>query len=151
VSDLPPPWPNLGLTEAPNALPPSTPPAEPDASLRLPPAVTLYERAVTLCGLSKSWALPGLRVGWVASRDVALIARVAALKDYTTICTAGPSEVGPAAGLAVHGRMLFSTACSCLHVHPLGTRRAWDHTKQETRSAATAARAPTHPTRRCSA
>ncbi|KAI8475795.1 MAG: aminotransferase, classes I and II [Monoraphidium minutum] len=66
---------------------------EPDASLRLPPAVTLYDKAITLCGLSKSWALPGLRIGWLACRDAALIARVAALKDYTTICSAGPSEV----------------------------------------------------------
>lgn len=67
--------------------------SEPKETLRLPPAVGLYERAVSLCGVSKSWALPGLRVGWVACRDSALLGRAAALKDYTTICTAGPSEV----------------------------------------------------------
>jgi aspartate/methionine/tyrosine aminotransferase len=27
-----------------------------------------------------------LRIGWVATRDAALLGRVAALKDYTTMC-----------------------------------------------------------------
>ncbi|KIZ07359.1 aminotransferase, classes I and II [Monoraphidium neglectum] len=67
--------------------------SEPDESVRLPPAVTLYDKAITLCGLSKSWCLPGLRIGWVASQDAALLERVAALKDYTTICSSAPSEV----------------------------------------------------------
>ncbi len=43
--------------------------------------------------LSKSFALAGLRIGWLASRDRGLLARCAALKDYTTICAAAPSEV----------------------------------------------------------
>ena len=37
--------------------------------------------------------LPGLRLGWLASRDAARMARVAQPKDYTTICPAVPSEV----------------------------------------------------------
>jgi aspartate/methionine/tyrosine aminotransferase len=34
-----------------------------------------------------------VRVGWIATRDSALRSRIAALKDYTTICNAGPSEI----------------------------------------------------------
>ena len=59
---------------------------------RLPAAVDAYERGVSLGGLSKAYALPGLRIGWLASRDAALMARVAELKDYTTICPPAPSE-----------------------------------------------------------
>ena len=43
--------------------------------------------------MSKSFAMAGLRIGWLATRDRELLARCAALKDYTTICSAAPSEV----------------------------------------------------------
>jgi aspartate/methionine/tyrosine aminotransferase len=36
--------------------------------------------------------LPGLRIGWVASRDRALLERFERAKHYTTICNSGPSE-----------------------------------------------------------
>ena len=59
----------------------------------LPAACERYERAVTLAGLSKAYGLPGLRIGWLASRDRDLITRAAQLKDYTTICASAPSEI----------------------------------------------------------
>ena len=40
-----------------------------DPAKRLPPACDLYERGISLSGLSKSFALPGLRVGWLATQD----------------------------------------------------------------------------------
>jgi aspartate/methionine/tyrosine aminotransferase len=52
----------------------------------------LYEKGVTLCGLSKSFGLPGLRLGWLATRDRAVLEGCMALKDYTTICASAPSE-----------------------------------------------------------
>ena len=58
---------------------------------RLPAACVAYDRGVTLGGVSKSLGLPGLRIGWLASRDAALMRRVAELKDYTTIVPAAPS------------------------------------------------------------
>jgi aspartate/methionine/tyrosine aminotransferase len=64
-----------------------------EPALRLPAACDLYERAVSLSGLSKSFALPGLRLGWLASRDAELLAACAAFKDYTTICASAPSEI----------------------------------------------------------
>jgi aspartate/methionine/tyrosine aminotransferase len=66
---------------------------EHDPADRLPSAVEIAERSIALGGLSKSLGAPGLRVGWLAARDRRLLARVAELKDYTTICGAGPSEV----------------------------------------------------------
>jgi aspartate/methionine/tyrosine aminotransferase len=47
---------------------------------------------VALCGVSKSWGCPGLRTGWLASRSHNFIDRVSELRDYTTICSAGPCE-----------------------------------------------------------
>lgn len=60
---------------------------------RLPAAATLSSSAVSLGVMSKSFALAGLRIGWLASRNDALLDRVARLKDYTTICSSAPSEV----------------------------------------------------------
>jgi aspartate/methionine/tyrosine aminotransferase len=42
--------------------------------------------------LSKSYGLAGLRIGWVATHNKAIQARMAEMKDYTTICSSGPSE-----------------------------------------------------------
>lgn len=40
-----------------------------DPSDRLPAAADVYERAVSLGGLSKNAGMPGLRIGWAACRD----------------------------------------------------------------------------------
>lgn len=59
----------------------------------LPSACGLYERATSLFGLSKTFGLPGLRIGWLVSQDRQLLERVSRLKDYTTICSSAPSEI----------------------------------------------------------
>ncbi|MEW5737628.1 MAG: aminotransferase class I/II-fold pyridoxal phosphate-dependent enzyme [Myxococcota bacterium] len=59
---------------------------------RHPPVATLYERGVSLGATAKVYGLAGLRIGWVACRDHALLERLATFKDYLTICSAGPSE-----------------------------------------------------------
>jgi aspartate/methionine/tyrosine aminotransferase len=64
-----------------------------DPAACLPSGCDLYERAITLAGLSKTYGLPGLRVGWLALRDVSLRDRILGWKDYTTICASAPSEV----------------------------------------------------------
>lgn len=64
-----------------------------DPSGRLPPACAQYERAISLAGLSKAFGLPGLRTGWLACADAALLGKFQAFKDYTTICSSAPSEV----------------------------------------------------------
>ena len=66
---------------------------EPDPTMRLPSGCDLYERAITLGGLSKTYGLPGLRTGWLALQDEALRDAIMRWKDYTTICASAPSEV----------------------------------------------------------
>ena len=63
-----------------------------DPAARLPSGCDLYERAITLAGLSKTYGLPGLRVGWLALQDAPLRERISGWKDYTTICASAPSE-----------------------------------------------------------
>ena len=75
---------------------------EADPADTLPAACELYERAISLFGLSKSFGLPGLRIGWTATRDGRLQAEMARLKDYTTICSSAPSEL--LAIIALHNR-----------------------------------------------
>jgi aspartate/methionine/tyrosine aminotransferase len=64
----------------------------PPAAL-LPGAAELSAGALSLGVMSKTLALPGLRIGWLACRDRELLARIAAIKDYTTICSSAPSEI----------------------------------------------------------
>ena len=56
--------------------------------------------------MSKSFAMAGLRIGWIASHDRSLLARVAAFKDYTTICAAAPSEILAIIGLRAREAVL---------------------------------------------
>ena len=65
---------------------------EHDNADRLPPACSLSESAISLGVMSKTYGLAGLRIGWVATRNSAVLLRMAVLKDYTTICASAPSE-----------------------------------------------------------
>jgi aspartate/methionine/tyrosine aminotransferase len=66
---------------------------EHDRRAPLPAGADLAPTFVSIGALSKSFALAGLRIGWLASRDRDLLARCAAFKDYSSICPAAPSEV----------------------------------------------------------
>lgn len=68
----------------------------------LVPAACIDDRALSLWGMSKSFGLAGLRIGWLALRDRALRQRMLALKDYTTICAAAPSELLASLALGAH-------------------------------------------------
>ena len=63
-----------------------------DPARTLPQACDLSSRALSLNVMSKAYGLPGLRVGWLASHDRALLERLERRKHYTSICNAGPSE-----------------------------------------------------------
>jgi aspartate/methionine/tyrosine aminotransferase len=58
----------------------------------LPPACDLYENAVSLGVMSKAFGLPGLRIGWIATKNAVIYQQMAAFKDYLTICNNAPSE-----------------------------------------------------------
>ena len=72
----------------------------------LTPAVDRSPRAVSLGVMSKAFGLAGIRIGWIATRDHALYRRLVGLKDYTTICSAAPSEVLALIGLRCRERVV---------------------------------------------
>lgn len=50
------------------------------------PATTLgYQKTVVTGSMSKGYALAGIRVGWIASRDKSIISAIMSARDYTTI------------------------------------------------------------------
>jgi len=53
----------------------------------------LHPLQVSLGVMSKAYGLAGLRIGWLASTNTALLQKVAAFKDYNSICSSAPSEV----------------------------------------------------------
>ncbi len=65
---------------------------EHDPSTRLPAACDLYDRALSLGSVSKTYGLPGLRLGWLACHDSVFLQKIVSLKHYTTICASAPSE-----------------------------------------------------------
>jgi aspartate/methionine/tyrosine aminotransferase len=60
---------------------------------RLPAVAEVYSRGISLFGFSKSFGLPGLRIGWLITKDRKLMETFQILKDYTTICSSAPSEI----------------------------------------------------------
>jgi len=62
-------------------------------------AVDAYDKAIVLCGMSKTYAMPGLRIGWLATKDASFREGVQQMKDYTTICCPAPSEALALMGL----------------------------------------------------
>lgn len=65
---------------------------ERDPNTRLPHAADVYERALSLNVLSKSCGLPGLRIGWIACQDRAVLERMERIKHYLSICNSVTSE-----------------------------------------------------------
>ena len=61
-----------------HSLPPSEQP---------PPSILSlgYAKTVATGSMSKAFALAGIRLGWIASRDASLVEAVASARDYTTI------------------------------------------------------------------
>jgi aspartate/methionine/tyrosine aminotransferase len=64
----------------------------PSDAEHLPFIADVYERGLSLGVMSKSYGLPGLRIGWIACQDKALLSKMERLKHYLSICNAGPSE-----------------------------------------------------------
>jgi aspartate/methionine/tyrosine aminotransferase len=61
--------------------------------ITLPQVADLYERGLSLGVMSKAYGLSGLRLGWIACKDVDLLRRMERVKHYTSICSPAPSEL----------------------------------------------------------
>jgi aspartate/methionine/tyrosine aminotransferase len=80
--------------------------AELDSDVRLPAVCDVYERGITFGGLSKTFGLPGLRVGWIVSHQVEFLRDCVEWRDYTTICNSAPSEILAIAALRAKQHIL---------------------------------------------
>jgi aspartate/methionine/tyrosine aminotransferase len=78
---------------------------ERDPALRLPQAVDIYERGISLNVMSKAYGLAGLRIGWLACKDRAALVRFERYKHFLSICNSAPSEV--LARIALRSRALI--------------------------------------------
>lgn len=90
---------------------------EPDPVTRLAPLCDRYADGVVLSGMSKTFGLPGLRIGWLATQRPNFVEQILTLKDYTTICNSAPSEIfaliGLRAGEQLAARNLAIIAQNC--------------------------------------
>jgi aspartate/methionine/tyrosine aminotransferase len=79
---------------------------EHEPAMRLPQVADLYDRGLSLGVMSKAYGLAGLRVGWIASRDRELLARMERVKHYLSICNSAPSELLATIALGVRHEIL---------------------------------------------
>ncbi len=59
----------------------------------LPPAACLSERVVSISSMSKCYGLPGIRTGWLATRDRSILDQVLAIREQVSISNNALSEV----------------------------------------------------------
>jgi aspartate/methionine/tyrosine aminotransferase len=77
-----------------------------DPRTTLPQAADLSPTALSLNVMSKAYGMGGLRLGWIACRDRALLDRMERAKHYGSICNAAPSEVLALIALRARERVL---------------------------------------------
>jgi aspartate/methionine/tyrosine aminotransferase len=92
---------------------------EHDPASRLPAACELYDHAVSLGSMSKTYGLPGLRLGWLASKDADILERCLEFKHYTSICSSAPSEFLAALALRHREVLIQRNREIALHNLPL--------------------------------
>ncbi|MEO1138999.1 MAG: pyridoxal phosphate-dependent aminotransferase [Pseudomonadota bacterium] len=64
----------------------------PTGTRHLPFIADVYERGLSLGVMSKSYGLPGLRIGWITCQDRAVLSQMERMKHYLSICNSAPSE-----------------------------------------------------------
>jgi aspartate/methionine/tyrosine aminotransferase len=67
----------------------------------LPTAASLSPWAISVTSMSKCYGLPGIRIGWLATRDQAVLDKVLAVREQVTITN---SALGEAIAIAVLSR-----------------------------------------------
>jgi aspartate/methionine/tyrosine aminotransferase len=63
-----------------------------------PPAACLSPRAISVSTMSKAYGVPGIRIGWAAVADRAIIDMIRAVREQVTICN---SAIGEYAALRI--------------------------------------------------
>lgn len=89
----------------------------------LPPAATLSARAIGVSGMSKTYGLPGIRTGWLATRDAELMTTLLAAKEQIQITGSLVDEAIAAHVLERRAELLPLILAGIATA--LGTVRAW--------------------------
>lgn len=79
---------------------------EKDPSIRLPQAGDVYEKGLSLNVMSKAYGLPGLRIGWIMTKDKDVIQKMERYKHYLSICNSAPGEHLAITALKVKDKIL---------------------------------------------
>lgn len=77
-----------------------------DIGKRIDQAADVYEKGLSLNVMSKAYGLPGLRIGWIASKDKTVLDALEKYKHYLSICNSAPSERLAVIALGVRERLL---------------------------------------------
>lgn len=83
--------------------------SEQDESHRLTTACDIYNRAISLHGMSKVFGMPGERIGWLATHDESARKLLQERKDYTSTCAPATGEILAIIGLRAKDGILQRT------------------------------------------
>jgi aspartate/methionine/tyrosine aminotransferase len=89
----------------------------------LPPAAALSRRVIGVCGMSKSYGLPGIRAGWLTTRDPDLMTTFLAAKEQIHITGSLVDETIAARALQRRAELLPGILDGIAAA--LATTRAW--------------------------
>lgn len=73
---------------------------------RLPAVADLYDKGISVGVISKAFAIPGLRVGWLVCKNRQLIKRVISIKGYLSICNSQVDEALTSEVICNHEKVL---------------------------------------------
>ena len=59
----------------------------------IPALCDVYENAISLWGMAKSFGLAGMRFGWLSSKRQNILEKIVSFKDYLSICNNAAGEV----------------------------------------------------------
>jgi aspartate/methionine/tyrosine aminotransferase len=65
---------------------------EMDFQRTLPPAATLSDRVISISSMSKCYGLPGIRIGWAATQNQAILDQLLAIREQVSICNNAVGE-----------------------------------------------------------
>jgi aspartate/methionine/tyrosine aminotransferase len=61
-------------------------------NIKRPWFADIYDRALSLGVMSKAYGLPGLRIGWIATKNKEVLDKMTRMKHFTSICNSSTSE-----------------------------------------------------------
>ena len=65
---------------------------EHDENIKLPAVADVYEKGISIGVISKAFAIPGIRIGWLVCKDAGLRSKVLDVKGYLSVCNSQIDE-----------------------------------------------------------